>query len=99
MSDHDANSRLPPAHEIIVVPLPGHEGRQDLLDQCVNVRIDVFVHEQEFPLDVEVDQYVIPFIAPLIILAQLYVPATDLHFTIIGMIRRQLISCFGLYPP
>ncbi|KIJ69947.1 hypothetical protein HYDPIDRAFT_121162 [Hydnomerulius pinastri MD-312] len=56
MSDPDTASRAPPAHEIVIVPPAGHEGRQDLLDQCINVRIDVFVHEQGFPLDVEVDE-------------------------------------------
>ncbi|KAG8218534.1 acyl-CoA N-acyltransferase [Butyriboletus roseoflavus] len=51
MSDPDTS----PPREIVVVPLPGHECRQLLLDQCINVRIDVFVHEQQFSLDVEVD--------------------------------------------
>ncbi|KAF9238757.1 acyl-CoA N-acyltransferase [Melanogaster broomeanus] len=54
--DTDTASRAPPAHELVVVPPAGHEGRQALLDQCINVRIDVFVREQGFPLDVEVDE-------------------------------------------
>lgn len=61
MSDLDTT---PPSHEIILVPPPGHEQRQPLLDQCINVRIDVFVHEQQFSLDVEVDEYVIIFRIP-----------------------------------
>jgi len=56
MSHPDTSSATSPPHEIIVIPPPGHEGRQVLLDQCINVRIDVFVHEQEFSLDVEVDE-------------------------------------------
>ncbi|KIJ20385.1 hypothetical protein PAXINDRAFT_160959 [Paxillus involutus ATCC 200175] len=50
------SSQMPPSHEIIVIPPAGHDGRQALLDQSINVRIDVFVHEQGFPLDVEVDE-------------------------------------------
>ncbi|KAH7887527.1 acyl-CoA N-acyltransferase [Phlebopus sp. FC_14] len=53
--EQDTSSPIPPAHEIVLVPPPGNQHRQHLLDQCINVRIDVFVHEQGFPLDVEVD--------------------------------------------
>ncbi|KAL4076203.1 acyl-CoA N-acyltransferase [Scleroderma citrinum] len=59
MSDHAAVA-VPPCdldHEIIVLPATGHPDRQALLDQCLRVRIDVFVHEQGFPLNVEVDQH------------------------------------------
>ncbi|KAG0709886.1 acyl-CoA N-acyltransferase [Suillus ampliporus] len=52
----DAALRVPPAHEIIIVPPPGHEGRHALLQQCIQVRIAVFVTEQGFPLEVEVDE-------------------------------------------
>ncbi|KAG6336585.1 hypothetical protein ID866_2494 [Astraeus odoratus] len=51
-----------PDHEIIVLP-PGHPDRQPLLDQCLGVRIDVFVHEQGFSLDVEVDEYACPVLS------------------------------------
>jgi hypothetical protein len=61
MSDPDASFGTLPPHQIIVIPPPGHEDRLLLLDQCINVRIDVFVHEQQFPLDAEVDEYVILF--------------------------------------
>ncbi|KAH0839818.1 acyl-CoA N-acyltransferase [Lanmaoa asiatica] len=56
MSDPDTSPEILPPHEIIVVPPPGHEGRRLLLDQCINVRIDVFIREQQFPLDEEVDK-------------------------------------------
>ena len=44
----------PPAHEIVVVA-PDSPERDQLYQACLNVRIDVFVHEQKFPLDVEVE--------------------------------------------
>ncbi|KAG9317354.1 acyl-CoA N-acyltransferase [Chiua virens] len=57
MSDRDSSSGTSPPHEIIIVPPPGHPERQMLLDQCISVRIDVFIHEQHFPLEVEVDEH------------------------------------------
>lgn len=48
----------PPAHEIIVVPGVGQPGREELRQQCYDVRIDVFHREQGFPLDTEIDQSV-----------------------------------------
>jgi 7,8-dihydro-6-hydroxymethylpterin-pyrophosphokinase len=53
----EAASRVPPPHEIIIVPHPKHEDRTFLLQQCIHIRIDVFVTEQGFPLEVEVDEY------------------------------------------
>lgn len=53
----DAALRVPPEHEIIIVPPPEHQGRLALLQQCIQVRIAVFVTEQGFPLDVEVDEH------------------------------------------
>ncbi|TFK43765.1 acyl-CoA N-acyltransferase [Crucibulum laeve] len=47
MAEAPANSA--PSHEIIVVQTP--EERQ----QCYDVRIDVFHHEQKFPLETEID--------------------------------------------
>ncbi|KAK2466039.1 hypothetical protein APHAL10511_001681 [Amanita phalloides] len=40
-----------PAHETVVVQTP--EERQ----QCYDVRINVFVHEQKFPLEAELDNF------------------------------------------
>ncbi|KAF8138357.1 acyl-CoA N-acyltransferase [Boletus edulis] len=57
MSNPDTSSGTLPSHEIIVIPPSGHQDRLSLLDQCINVRIDVFVHEQQFSLDVEVDEH------------------------------------------
>lgn len=77
-----------PPHEIIVIPQPGHEGRQMLLDQCINVRTDVFVHEQQFPLDVEVDEYVIFLrIAPPHLHSSSSFPTINVSFTPTGKIR------------
>jgi len=42
-----------PTHEILVVT----PGQTALLDACFNVRIQVFHHEQGFPLDTEIDAY------------------------------------------
>jgi len=57
--DTYATSRVPPPHEVIIVPPPGHEHRTALLEQCIQLRINVFVTEQGFPLEVEVDEHVI----------------------------------------
>lgn len=40
-------------HEIVRVP-PGRE--EELRQQCYNVRIKVFHHEQGFPLEAEIDE-------------------------------------------
>ncbi|KAG1833509.1 acyl-CoA N-acyltransferase [Suillus variegatus] len=53
----EAVPRVPPPHEIIIVPPPEHEDRHALLQQCIQVRIAVFVTEQGFPLEVEVDEH------------------------------------------
>ncbi|KZT71446.1 acyl-CoA N-acyltransferase [Daedalea quercina L-15889] len=44
-----------PQHEITVVPGVGEPGRDELRQACYDVRIDVFVHEQGFSLDEEID--------------------------------------------
>ncbi|KAI6105920.1 acyl-CoA N-acyltransferase [Pisolithus sp. B1] len=46
-----------PDHEIITLPAAGHRNYQPLLDQCLNVRVEVFVHEQGFSLDDEFDKH------------------------------------------
>lgn len=51
-----------PAHEVIVIdPSSGQAGWQGLRQQCYDVRIDVFHHEQGFPLDTEIDEYVLSY--------------------------------------
>lgn len=45
-----------PAHEIIIVPAVGEDGCEELRQQCYDVRIDVFHHEQKFPLETEIDE-------------------------------------------
>ncbi|KAH7916262.1 acyl-CoA N-acyltransferase [Hygrophoropsis aurantiaca] len=52
----DRTTSVPvPAHEVLIVPATDSEGRAKLLQDCVDVRIAVFVDEQKFPLDVEID--------------------------------------------
>ncbi|OSD04625.1 acyl-CoA N-acyltransferase [Trametes coccinea BRFM310] len=46
-----------PAYEIITVPAVGQPGREELRQQCYDVRIAVFHREQGFPLDTEIDEY------------------------------------------
>lgn len=46
-----------PDHEIIILPAAGHRNHQPLLDQCLGVRVEVFVHEQGFSLDEEFDKH------------------------------------------
>jgi hypothetical protein len=53
-----ASSSPNPIHEIVLVPSVGQSGREQLRQQCYDVRIDVFHREQGFPLDAEIDEYV-----------------------------------------
>jgi hypothetical protein len=50
-------SRPVPDHEIVIIPQRGQEDREWLLQQCFRVRIDVFHHEQKFPLETELDEF------------------------------------------
>lgn len=54
----------PPNHEIVLVPSVGQSGREQLRQQCYDVRIDVFHLEQGFPLDAEIDEYVSKTLTP-----------------------------------
>jgi predicted GNAT family N-acyltransferase len=47
---------VPPDHEIILVPAVGQSGREQLRQECYDVRINVFHHEQGFSLDAEIDE-------------------------------------------
>ncbi|KAI0638394.1 acyl-CoA N-acyltransferase [Trametes polyzona] len=47
----------PPAYEVINVPAAGQPGREELRQQCYDVRVEVFHREQGFPLDTEFDEY------------------------------------------
>ena len=51
-------SSTPPEHEheIVHVPSVGRSGREQLRQQCYDVRVDVFHREQGFPLDTEIDE-------------------------------------------
>ncbi|KAG8817776.1 hypothetical protein FRC19_011161 [Serendipita sp. 401] len=53
-----------PPHEFV----PVDESTPDLLQQCIDVRIAVFVTEQEFPLDTEIDKYDNPGVSTHILL-------------------------------
>ncbi|KAI0832640.1 acyl-CoA N-acyltransferase [Trametes gibbosa] len=46
-----------PAYEVVIVPAVGQPAREELRQQCYDVRIDVFHREQGFPLDTEIDEY------------------------------------------
>ena len=47
-----------PAHEIIVVPAVGQPGREELRQQCYDLRVEVFHHEQGFSVEDEFDKRV-----------------------------------------
>jgi hypothetical protein len=49
-----------PDHEVITLTPTGVANREALRQQCYDVRVTVFVHEQGFPLDVEIDELVRP---------------------------------------
>lgn len=92
MADPEPAPRVPPPHQIIIVPPPDHEGRTALLEQCIQLRIDVFVTEQGFPLEVEVDEYVIYFFRPF------HIDSFQTHCVShlnnhTDMIRRRRIGC------
>jgi hypothetical protein len=54
-----------PNHEIILVPPVGQTGRDELRQECYSIRINVFHHEQGYPLDAEIDELrLIGFSAP-----------------------------------
>lgn len=59
-----SSPRSPPGHEIILVPSVGQSGREQLRQQCYNVRIDVFHREQGFPLDAEIDELCLILLCP-----------------------------------
>jgi GNAT superfamily N-acetyltransferase len=50
-----SDAPLAPTHEIVIVP----DGEKELREQCYDVRIQVFHHEQGFPLDTEIDEQVL----------------------------------------
>ncbi len=47
---------ISPNHQIILVPPVGQIGREELRQECYNIRINVFHHEQGYPLDAEIDE-------------------------------------------
>ncbi|KAF9263722.1 hypothetical protein L218DRAFT_1077236 [Marasmius fiardii PR-910] len=53
MSTSNVSSQLPlaPEHQIVIATTERE------IQQCLQVRIDVFHHEQGFPLEVEIDKY------------------------------------------
>ena len=46
-----------PTYELIVVPPPGSPDRDELLQQCYDLRVEVFHREQGFSLEDEFDEY------------------------------------------
>lgn len=45
-----------PDHEIILVPPLGQSGREQLLQECYDIRINVFHHEQGYSLNAVFDE-------------------------------------------
>ena len=50
------SSPSPPAVEITKIPDVGEPGRDELKQQCFDVRTAVFTHEQGFPWEIEIDE-------------------------------------------
>ncbi|KAL7282568.1 hypothetical protein ACG7TL_004039 [Trametes sanguinea] len=61
-----------PAYEIITVPAVGQPGREELRQQCYDVRIAVFHREQGFPLDTEIDESSTSHLSSFVILSARY---------------------------
>ena len=53
---NSSNRDTTPKYEIIQVPDIGIPKREALLQQCYDLRIRVFTHEQGFPLETELDE-------------------------------------------
>lgn len=52
-----ASTATPPIeYEIVTVPAIGESGREELRQQCFDVREAVFTVEQGFPAEVEIDE-------------------------------------------
>ncbi|KAI0320657.1 acyl-CoA N-acyltransferase, partial [Amylostereum chailletii] len=47
---------LAPAHEIVVISQQDPDEQPALIQQCYDVRIEVFHHEQGFSLELEIDE-------------------------------------------
>lgn len=51
-----------PPHEILVIQKGTTDDWEHLRQQCFDIRVQVFHHEQKFPLDTEFDEFVsLPF--------------------------------------
>lgn len=57
--------KVPLPHEIALVPSAGTSGREQLLQQCHDIRIDVFRREMGSSVEDEVDKLVIFFFLDL----------------------------------
>ena len=57
-----------PDHEIILVPPLGQPGREQLLQECYDIRINVFHHEQGYSLNAVFDE--LSLIGPAAIVAR-----------------------------
>jgi predicted GNAT family N-acyltransferase len=77
----------PPNHEIVLLPDVGQSDRERLRQQCYDVRIDVFHREQGFPLDCEIDEYVLSFPFPAI---AVLVRCGGQGFVLISVVVRRL---------
>jgi hypothetical protein len=57
-TSESGKSRMTPSsdHEIILVPPLGQSDREQLLQECYDIRINVFHHEQGYSLNVVIDE-------------------------------------------
>ena len=60
----DPVPKTTPDHAIILVPPVGQSGREHLLQECYDIRINVFHHEQGYSPDVVIDKLRLPSFAP-----------------------------------
>ena len=51
--------KVPLPHEIALIPSAGKSGREQLLRQCHDIRIDVFRREMGSSVEDEVDKFVV----------------------------------------
>ena len=56
----DPVPKTTPDHAIILVPPVGQFGREQLLQECYDIRINVFHHEQGYSPDVVIDKLRLP---------------------------------------
>ena len=72
-------------HEIILVPPLGQSGREQLLQECYDIRINVFHHEQGYSLNVVFDE--LSLIGPAAIVARSVITRVFAYFCFFAQTR------------